>query len=249
MSMIRQSVGPTLLHLAHRERIDWHDHADQQLVYPSSGLLRVSTGAGSWVVPPQRAVWLPAGVAHAHEAHGATQMRALVFPAAVNPLGLTQPTVLSVPALLRELIVALTDDPAPDAEACADLQRVVLRQLRPAPALRFHLPHPADERLRGVAAMLAERPADDRTLAEFGRVVGAGERTLSRLFRRETGMTFPQWRAQLRLHHSLVLLAAGRSVTATALACGYRNPSAFIAAFGDTFGTTPAAHQRQLSRG
>jgi AraC-like DNA-binding protein len=247
MSMIRHSVGPKLIHLAHRERIDWHDHAEHQLVYPSAGLLRVSTGAGSWVVPPQRAVWLPAEVAHAHQAHGATQMRTLVFAAQVNPLRLAQPTVLSVSNLLRELIVALTDDPDLDVEERADLERVALRQLRPAPALRLHLPHPADERPRGVAAILAGNPGDDRTLAQLGRVVGAGERTLSRLFRRETGMTFPQWRAQLRLHHSLTLLAAGRSVTATAIACGYRNPSSFIAAFHETFGTTPAVHQRQLA--
>jgi quercetin dioxygenase-like cupin family protein len=78
MSMNRQAQcqtqrlpldGPTLEHLRHRERIDWHDHAEQQLVYPSSGLLIVSTSHGSWVVPPQRAVWLPAAVAHAHRDH------------------------------------------------------------------------------------------------------------------------------------------------------------------------------------
>ena len=88
--------GPTLEHLRHRERIDWHDHAEQQLVYPSSGLLIVSTSGGSWVVPPQRAVWLPAAVAHAHQAYGATQLRTVAFPVHVNPLGLTQPAVLSV---------------------------------------------------------------------------------------------------------------------------------------------------------
>src|ERR1700759_2843805 len=103
---------PTREHLRHRERIDWHDHAEQQLVYPSSGLLIVSTRNGSWVVPPQRAVWLPAAVAHAHQAYGATQLRTVAFPVDVNPLGLTQPTVLSVSRLLRELIIAITDGPS-----------------------------------------------------------------------------------------------------------------------------------------
>ncbi|MGW5365828.1 AraC family transcriptional regulator [Actinopolymorpha pittospori] len=247
MSITRQPLpGSKLLRLTHRERIDWHDHAEHQLVYPSSGILRVSTSVGSWVVPPQRAVWLPAEVAHTHQAHGATQLRSLAFPAEVNPLGLIQPTVLSVPALLRELIVALTDERTLTADERADLQRVALRQLAPAPAVRLHLPHPTDARLRDVAAILADRPGDERTLAELGRAVGAGERTLSRLFRRETGMSFPQWRAQLRLHHSLTLLATGQSVTTSAVTCGYRNPSAFIAAFREAFGTTPAAYQRQL---
>jgi AraC-like DNA-binding protein len=97
-----------------------------------------------------------------------------------------------------------------------------------------------------VTAILAGDPGSDRTLAELGRVVGAGERTLSRLFRAETGMTFPQWRAQLRLHHSLTLLATGRSVTATAMTCGYSTPSAFTAAFRATFGTTPGRYRTQM---
>jgi AraC-like DNA-binding protein len=245
---LRLPLGePTLEHLRHRERIDWHDHAEQQLVYPGSGLLIVSTPGGSWVVPPQRAVWLPAAVAHAHQAYGATQLRTVAFGVHVNPLGLTQPTVLSVSRLLRELIIALTDDPARPLDEQRDLKRVALRQLRPAPALQFHLPQPGDERLRDVTAILAEDPGSDRTLAELGRAVGAGERTLSRLFRAETGMTFPQWRAQLRLHHSLTLLASGLSVTAAAITCGYSTPSAFTAAFHATFGTTPGTYRKDLA--
>ena len=242
----RPLLGPTMEHLRHRERIDWHDHAEQQLLYPSSGLLIVSTTHGSWVVPPQRAVWLPAAVAHAHQAYGATQVRTVAFPVDVNPLGLTQPTVLSVSRLLRELIIALTDDPPPPRDEQRDLKRVALQQLKPAPALQFHLPQPGDERLRDVTAILAEDPGSDRTLAELGRAVGAGERTLSRLFRAETGMTFPQWRAQLRLHHSLTLLASGLSVTAAAITCGYSTPSAFTAAFHATFGTTPGTYRKDL---
>ena len=242
----RPLLGPTMEHLRHRERIDWHDHAEQQLLYPSSGLLIVSTSGGSWVVPPQRAVWLPAAVAHAHQAYGATQVRTVAFPVDVNPLGLTQPTVLSVSRLLRELIIAITDDPARRGEEQHDLKRVALHQLKPAPALQFHLPQPGDERLRDVTAILAEDPGSDRTLGELGRAVGAGERTLSRLFRAETGMTFPQWRAQLRLHHSLTLLASGLSVSATAIACGYSTPSAFTAAFHATFGTTPGTYRKDL---
>jgi len=243
----RPLSGPTMEHLRHRERIDWHDHAEQQLLYPSSGLLIVSTSGGSWVVPPQRAVWLPAAVAHAHQAYGATQVRTVAFPVDVNPLGLTQPTVLSVSRLLRELIIAITDDPARRGEEQHDLKRVALHQLKPAPALQFHLPQPGDERLRDVTAILAEDPGSDRTLGELGRAVGAGERTLSRLFRAETGMTFPQWRAQLRLHHSLTLLASGLSVTAAAVACGYSTPSAFTAAFHATFGTTPGTYRKDLA--
>ncbi len=73
-------TGPTYQELGHRDTIDWHDHDMQQLVYPSSGVLAISTARGTWIVPPQRAVWIPARVAHAHQAHGPTQMRTLAFP-------------------------------------------------------------------------------------------------------------------------------------------------------------------------
>src|SRR5262249_26580046 len=111
MSVTRQHLtGPTRKSLQHGAWIDWHDHARHQLVHPSRGVLQVSTSAGSWAVPPPRAVWIPAAVAHSHQAHGPTQMRTLVFDARINPLGLDAPTVLAVTPLMREVIIALSDD-------------------------------------------------------------------------------------------------------------------------------------------
>jgi AraC-like DNA-binding protein len=236
--------GPTRRSLEHRERVEWHDHAEHQLVYPSSGVLHVRTDRGSWVVPPRRAVWFPAGVPHSHRAHGRTQMLTLAFPADVNPLAATEPTVLAVGTLLREVIITLAEDHALGPDDRADLHRIALRRLTPTAALQHHLPAPADPRLHDVAGILADDPADSRTLAELGRATGASERTLSRLFQRDTGMTFPQWRAQLRLQHAMLLLAAGSTVTGAATASGYSNVSAFIAAFRDAFGVTPAVYRQ-----
>lgn len=236
--------GASRVPLAHRQRIDWHDHASHQLIHPHRGVLRISTPIGGWVVPPHRGVWIPAGVAHAHEAFGPTEMRALLFDPAVNPLRLDRPTVMAITPLLREVVVALTGDDEPTPGQRANLERVLLDQLREVEALPLCLPAPSDPRLRDVAAILETDPADGRTLAELGAVVGASERTLSRLFRAETGMSFPQWRTQLRLHHALILLAGGRSVTSAAAACGYSGPSAFIQSFKHAFGTTPHAYVR-----
>jgi AraC-like DNA-binding protein len=241
--------GPTRRRLEHRERIGWHDHAEHQLVYPSAGVLQVRTDRGAWVVPPHRAVWLPAGIAHSHRAHGDTRMLTLAFPAGVNPLSAAEPTVIAVSGLLREVIITLAEDDGLGPDDRADLHRVALRRLTPTPARRHRLPAPADPRLRDVAAILAADPADTRTLAELGHAAGASERTLSRLFRRDTGMTFPQWRAQLRLQHAMLQLAAGSTVTAAASAAGYGSISAFIAAFRDAFGVTPAAWSRQPPAG
>jgi AraC-like DNA-binding protein len=242
---VRQLTGPTYHALDHREMVDWHYHDMQQLVYPSTGVLASTAAAGTWVVPPQRAVWIPAGVVHSHQAHGPTQMRTLVFPALAGrdpgpplPAG---PAVLAVSPLLREIIVALTSDDGPPYTAAAreTMERVALDQLRRVGQLPARLPALADDRLRAIAARLRANPADPRTLAELGMEVGASERTLSRLFRQEAGMSFPQWRTQLRLQHALVLLAEGTPVTSTALACGWSNPSAFIEAFRRAFGATP----------
>lgn len=237
--------GPTLRELAHRARIDWHDHAEHQLIHAGRGVLQVFTPGGSWVIPSQRAVWIPAGVAHAHRAHGPTRMQTLPFPASVNPLSLDRPTVLAVSPLLHEVIVALTADPA--EQRLSDRQRhnleqVALDHLRPADATLLHLPAPTDGRLRDLAAILRADPSDQRSLAALGTAVGASERTLSRLIRAEVGMTFAQWRTQVRLHHSLTLLADGVPVATTASACGYGSTSAFIESFRRAFGTTPGRY-------
>jgi AraC-like DNA-binding protein len=243
----RELTGPTYAELGHRETIEWHYHDVQQLVYPSTGVLAISAAAGTWVVPPQRAMWIPAGAPHAHQAHGPVRMRTLSFSpaAAVDPPPPASPAVIEVSPLLREIIVALTpgdsdgDGTGYTARQRGAMEQVALDQLRRSGQLPVRLPILADDRLRAVAARLRADPADERTLAELGAAAGASERTLSRLFRQETGMSFPQWRTQFRLQHALVLLADRTPVTTTALACGWSNPSAFIDTFRRAFGTTP----------
>jgi AraC-like DNA-binding protein len=244
--------------MEHRERIDWHQHDLNQLCYPLRGALQVSTPTGMWLVPAHRAVWVPAGIPHAHRANGPTEMRTLVFAGPVNPLRLDQPTVLAVDALLREVIAALSEDGDEDGLSASgslptlgrrqrrNLERVALDRLCRAEELPLDLPQPVDDRLRTVAGILLDDPADPRTTAELGACAGASERTLSRLFRAETGMTFPQWRARLRLQHALALLAAGEPVTAVAMACGFSTPSAFIGTFRSTLGTTPGRYQHEV---
>ncbi|WP_236656136.1 AraC family transcriptional regulator [Streptacidiphilus jiangxiensis] len=240
----RELPDATLDELAQHERIERHHHDRHQLIHPGSGILQVETAAGSWVVPPQRAVWIPAFTDHAHVARTPTRMRSLSFPAEIDPVGAAQPAVLVVTPLLHELVAALAEPDLGSTEAqLATLRQAAADQLGHAERLSTHLPAPVDDRLRAVAALLHRDPADARSLGELGAAVGASERTLSRLFRAETGLTFPQWRTRLRLHHALDQLASGRSVTATATACGYATPSAFIEAFRAAFGTTPSRHR------
>lgn len=219
--------------------IDAHRHDTHQIVYACSGVLSVTTDAGTWVAPANRAIWIPAGTVHEHRAHGRTDLRLVGLPVADDPLGLGRPAVLAVSPLLRELIIAYTSEPGGQDEERDRLRAVLLDRLRRSPEQPFHLPTARDPRLTAVCAMLHADPADGRTLAQLGAAAGTSDRTLARLCRAELGMTFPQWRAQLRLHHALLLLADGTAVTTVAYRCGWSSASAFVDAFRRAFGYTP----------
>jgi AraC-like DNA-binding protein len=111
----------------------------------------------------------------------------------------------------------------------------------PAP---LDLPIPRDPRLRKIFEQLSGHPADGRTIEAWGARVGATGRTLSRLFRAETGMSFHQWRQQLRLLEALRLLGRGEPVTNIALDVGYSSLSAFVSVFRKALGVTPGRYFR-----
>lgn len=218
--------------------VDPHWHEEHQIVYAGRGVLSVTTDAGSWIAPATRAIWVPAGTLHQHRAYGETALHTVGLTD--NPLGLHLPSALVVSPLLRELILAYTAGEG-DAEERDRLRAVLLDQLKRSPQPPTYLPTPRDPRLAAVCDLLRENPADNRTLAELGREIGASERTLSRLCKMDLGMTFPQWRTQLRLHLALRLLAENNSVTHVAHQCGWSSTSAFIDTFRQAFGHTPGA--------
>ncbi|MCX5068196.1 helix-turn-helix transcriptional regulator [Micromonospora lupini] len=225
-------------------------HARGHLVYAASGILAVHTERGTSIVPANRVAWTPAGFTHDHRAHGDTDMRIVFLAPSLARLLPERPAVFLASGLAREVVLALTgpgnyDDATPGYRrpARTRLLRVLVDELREAHEQPLHLPEPRDDRLQAIARMLYETPADNATLAEIGRTIGASPRTLSRLFRAELGMTFYEWRTQLRVYHALVLLADGRDTTRTAHDCGWANPSSFIAAFSAVMGTTPGRYR------
>lgn len=206
-------------------------------MYAADGVLSVETGGSRWILPAQRLAWVPAGVAHTVVAESDASMAALYIEA-IGPSIAPGAAVLHVTPLLRQLIVHLVDDPS-TGDLRDRVERVALDQLATADEAPFRLPLLRDARLRAIADALDDDPRTDRTLCDFGREVGASERTLQRLFVAETGTTFGRWRTQLRLQHGVIWLGRGATVTAAATRCGYDQPSAFIAAFKSAFGTTP----------
>jgi AraC-like DNA-binding protein len=224
--------------------LERHEHPWGQLVYAFEGVMRVDTADGVWVVPPQRAVWIPAGVAHAIAMSGRVAMRTLYLEVAFARELPERCGVFSVPPLLRELILHAVERGAlraadPGERRVAEL---VLDRLRALPVAPLELPLPRDPRALRVALRLRDAPGERASLDTVARQCGASRRTLERLFHAETGLSLGRWRQQARLLFALDRLAHGDAVTRIALDVGYDSPSAFIAAFQSALGTTPGRY-------
>jgi AraC-like DNA-binding protein len=218
-----------------------HSHPWVQLSYAISGVLEIQTSAGRFVAPPQRAVWIPAGIPHRVYSTPHTEMRSLYLDCSVTQWAAGHCHVLEVSNLLRELIRSFSELPVEYAEDGPDgrLAQVILDQLAAAPQVDLMLPLPVDPRLRQIYRSLNLHPEQQTTLGQWSDKLGVSEKTLSRLFLHDTGLTFRAWRQRLRLLSALPALEHGERVTDVALASGYESTSAFINAFRQQFDATP----------
>src|SRR5215469_3601699 len=227
-----------------------HFHDRDQVVYASRGVMTIRTGAGTWVVPTHRAVWIPAAVPHTITMSGVVAMRTLYLRLGLAKKMPRACCVVNVSPLLRELILhACAFGPlkksVPRQRHLLDL---MLDQFEAVSTVPLQLPHLSDQRARRVTEMLIADVGSAAKLGELCRASGAGKRTVERLFQEEVGMTFGRWRQQLRLMHAVKLLAEGAKVTHAALEAGYSTPSAFISVFRKHLGTTPASYFRAPDR-
>ena len=219
------------------EHADWH-----QLICVSAGLLAVDTDHGTWVAPPNWAVWAPAGATHVLRFIAASSLRRLyIRPDPTLDLPMS-PCALAVSPLLRELMLrtvelGMLDERDRVESSTAALILAELDRAGPPP---FTLPQPVSPMTRRAAQLLASEEAE--SLAAVARAVGLGVRTLERRFRAETGLTPGRWRQQRNLMASLELIASGEQVKAAAKAAGFTSASAYVAAFRKLFGATPARY-------
>lgn len=223
---------------------DWHSHRWGQLSYAFKGVLSVKTPMGHYIAPPQFAIWLPAEIDHQVVSASATAMRSLYIAMHALPdKKWQQPRVCEISPLVRELIMTFSHSPADynEASATGRLVQVLLDQLQALPAASLRLPLPEDRRLLALCEQL-QNHHDQRPLALLAQDFGLSARSISRLFKAQTGLTFRQWRQRLRLFQSLEGLRQGESVTRVALDSGYDSVSAFVAAFHQLFGNTPGQY-------
>jgi AraC-like DNA-binding protein/mannose-6-phosphate isomerase-like protein (cupin superfamily) len=218
-----------------------HHHIPCQFLYISKGVMTVGTDEGTWVVPESHAVWIPTHIGHSIEALGHLTLRNLYIQPYADRTFPKRCGVVSVSSLLQELIVYAADFSTDYLDNSHEdrVMDVIFDLLEKSETAPFLLPSPVDKRLTIITNGLLNTPGNTRTLAKWAKEAGTTERTVTRLFKKETGMSFEQWRRQARLMQAIQRLSAGEQVTSISFDLGYSSVSAFVAMFKKELGRTP----------
>jgi AraC-like DNA-binding protein len=244
------------LHLVARSyrkglRLDPHMHREAQLVYAATGTMQVTTPKGRWLVPPDRAVWVPARLEHAIDVLADIEMRTLYFEVPWlkrerRARKLDKEFVVKVSALLQQAILALFDS-RNTSERVDLLIRLVMLELRQAEDSTTFMPLPQDPRCRRAATIVLTDPTATYDIETLAREVGTSARTLSRLFSLETQLSFKSWCQRARIAAAIERLSTSADVSIKQLAAqlGYASVPAFSAAFRQVTGRTPTEFVRR----
>ncbi len=228
-------------------RIDRHQHRRAQFLYCEVGSLQVKTGSRQWLVNANTAIYIPAGVGHEVAAPaGGIAYRSIYLEGDSCALSAAGGAFQLTP-LLRALVneaAQFAEDFTPQSPE-ARLMAVIQDQLSILSPALLPVLVPSDRRLNSICQQLIENPADDRTLDQWSRLVGASTRTLSRLFVRHTGVNFVEWRQRLRVNYAIRRMADGESLSSLSHALGYASTSALAIVFKRILGVTPSHYFRR----
>jgi AraC-like DNA-binding protein len=228
---------------------DFHSHDRAQLCYACSGVMSVVTDLSTFVLPPNRAIWIPAGVRHMVSCRGEVELNVLY----IDPTLPHQPSachVFDMPLLARALIqeILTFDHEYDETGREGRIVQLLIEEIQRGPEVLLSAPMPSDRRLRRVCDQIVADPGDQRDLDELAKCAGMGRRTFTRTFRDETGMAFAMWRQQIRLMAAISMLAEGQSITNIAYEVGYESPSSFTAMFHRVLGVAPSHYERENPR-
>jgi AraC-like DNA-binding protein len=223
-----------------------HRHRRGQLISGATGVVVLATPHGTWVMPPQRGMWIPPGTVHDVRMLGAVSVQSLYL---APDLARSMPDhchVVGISPFMRSLMTEALDLPVeydPGSRAGA-LMALILHEMPRLPVLPLALPYPVHAPLAALCRAFIGRPMVHETIEEWSGRLGMSRRAFTRLFRRETGLSFVAWRQQACLVAALPRLAAGEAVTSIALDLGYDNPAAFTTMFKRVLGASPRAYLR-----
>ncbi|WP_025126932.1 helix-turn-helix transcriptional regulator [Pseudomonas sp. PH1b] len=232
------------------QRLPRHRHRRAQLLYGATGVMQVGTDQGNWVVPPQRAVWIPPGVEHEVLMLGVSTRSLYIEPVAA-PLDSSQCRVINVSPLLRQLLLEAVEMPLEYDQDGRDgvLVALLLHELQRSTPLPLHIPLPAAGPLLELCQAFLERPNIHQSPEVWADRLHISVRTFNRWFRQHTGMSFIEWRQQACVILALARLAAAEPVTRIALDFGYDSPGAFSTMFRRVLGHSPSTYLSQADPG
>ena len=230
-------------------RLPLHAHQAGQLVFAVSGVMRVETPSSHWTIPPQRALWVAARHPHAIDMLSDTALRTVyIEPRLIGRCRMftARDTVHAVSAspLIRALVMGLFE-PGRDAGMQRLTVRLLLCALSEAACLPTELPMPAHPGMRAAVSAMMAAQRWDLPLSGLAAEAAMSERSFTRHFAAEAGMSFRDWRQRARLIASLDLLASSRPIKSIASTLGFSSAAAYIAAFRRLMGTPPAEFRRQ----
>lgn len=229
-------------------RVQAHQHPRAQILYPLSGVYRVTTPFGNWLVPAGQAIWIPPHVYHEVYANDSVNSLVMFIDESCTDALPTQCVVIKVSALLHELFskaVTIGNDYLNNAKQRRFVD-VLLDEIGDMQAAPFYLPMAQDKRVKAIIEHLLEHPDDKRGLDVLAKKCGASLRNIARLFKKETGINFSEWRRQLVLMEAIERLGQGMPVTEVAYDLGYQSASAFIAMFKRSLDVSPGYYFAKL---
>ena len=227
------------LHPAHR-------HGRSQLLFAEQGTMLVETAHGAWMVPPHQGIWIPSGVTHSIAMLSRVATRS-VYLDRKTARGMAQHCqVIGISPLLKHLLIEAVDLPSEyDRRSRAGkLMSLLIDEVRAAPVLPLSLPLPTDARLAARCRRFIEQPSAQDTIDHWSRELAVSRRTFTRLFKRETGLTFSAWQRRACLLSALPRLLEGERVTTIAFDLGYSSPAAFTMMFKQLVGPPPNIYRR-----
>jgi AraC-like DNA-binding protein len=237
-------IVATANELPMNHRVPPHRHRRSQLLYAATGVMLVATEAGRWIVPPERAVWIPAGMQHEVNSLVYVSTRSIYVEPGVDAALPADCRVVGISPLLRQLLLETADLPLPYRKGSrSDLVfSLIVEEIRRAPVLPLDIPFPADERLAARCRAYLAQPSPHETIDDWCADLAWSRRTFTRRFRAETGVSFAEWRRQAAIFAALPRLAAGESITTIAFDLGYDSASAFATMFRRVTGVAPSRY-------
>jgi AraC-like DNA-binding protein len=226
-----------------------HNHSRAQFLYAASGTMRLKFNLGRWIIPPRRAVWLPAGYMHQTGSIGSLEMRTLYLRLdAYPPTAPTAPRMLSVSPLLHELVMRVAEIPVEYDETGQDARIVaaLVGEIDWTPIHPVSLPTLQDSRLSQMEKLLTRQPDDTSTLEQWAARLAISPRTLTRLVQKETSLSFQAWRDHIRAFVAIPMLAEGRILAEIADLLGYETAWSFTAMFKRVTGKTPSQYSNSV---